>query len=175
VHQVGLARSLRAMALDQAEPDGAFRTRGRTVRVGRSSASPGPPWEAHLALSAHGTAADGARLTLEETEGPASGWPAWRWRHSGMCMALPARVREVRGDTALVERGAGRGRWHLPVPEVRPGEWELLPLGTAVEQVPEEVARDLLALWEEAGQRPGGEAGRGTPCTRVPTWPWPPP
>lgn len=76
-----------------------------------------------------------------------------------MCVALPARVREVRGTTALVETG---GRVQevsiLPVPEVRPGDWVLLSLGMAVKRIPPEVARDLLALWGEADARMGGEA-----------------
>ena len=62
------------------------------------------------------------------------------------------------GATALVETGGQvREVSILPVPEVRPGDWVLLSLGMAVERVSPEVARDLLALWEEASARPGGE------------------
>jgi len=67
-----------------------------------------------------------------------------------MCVALPGRVVERRGDRALVEvRGFRREVSILPLPDLREGEYVLISLGMAVERVSEEEARAMEALWGE--------------------------
>ena len=67
-----------------------------------------------------------------------------------MCVALPGRVVQVNGQTAIVEVG-GRTREVslLALPDLKDGEYVLVSLGMAVERLSQQEAASLEGLWLE--------------------------
>ena len=64
-----------------------------------------------------------------------------------MCLAVPMRVAEVRGDTALVEQeGVCREVRIDLLDDVLPGEFVLVHAGMAIERVRPEEAEETLRL-----------------------------
>ncbi|MEM0217421.1 MAG: HypC/HybG/HupF family hydrogenase formation chaperone [Candidatus Nezhaarchaeales archaeon] len=68
-----------------------------------------------------------------------------------MCLAVPGKVVEVRGDRALVDFGGVRREVMLSLleKEVRPGDYVLVHTGYAIQVLDQEEAEETLRLWRE--------------------------
>lgn len=67
-----------------------------------------------------------------------------------MCLGVPGRVVEVRGDTALVDFWGVRRETRLDVVDqpVQPGDYILNHVGFAIRKIPEAEIGETLALYE---------------------------
>jgi hydrogenase expression/formation protein HypC len=67
-----------------------------------------------------------------------------------MCLAIPAKVVEIRGNTAKVDFGEGVLR-DVNVTLVNPqlGEYVLVHAGYAIQVIDRKAAEETLRLWEE--------------------------
>ena len=67
-----------------------------------------------------------------------------------MCLAIPARVVEINGDTAKVDFGAGTIRdVNISLVEAKVGEYVIVHAGYAIEVLDQKAAEETLALWNE--------------------------
>jgi len=67
-----------------------------------------------------------------------------------MCLAIPARVVEVNGDTAKVDFGAGTMREvNVSLVDTKVGEYVIVHAGYAIEVLDQKAAEETLALWNE--------------------------
>jgi hydrogenase expression/formation protein HypC len=67
-----------------------------------------------------------------------------------MCLAIPAKVLEVRGETAKVDFGAGTIRdVNVSLVKARVGEYVIVHAGYAIEVLDRKAAEETLALWNE--------------------------
>ncbi len=67
-----------------------------------------------------------------------------------MCLAIPAKVLEVSGDTAIVDFGGVKREICIALLEnVKPGDYVLVHTGFAIQVIDEEEAMETLRLWEE--------------------------
>ena len=67
-----------------------------------------------------------------------------------MCLAIPAKVVEINGDTAKVDFGAGTMREvNISLVEAKVGEYVIVHAGYAIEVLDRKAAEETLALWNE--------------------------
>jgi len=67
-----------------------------------------------------------------------------------MCLAIPAKVVEINGDTAKVDFGAGTIRdVNISLVEAKVGEYVIVHAGYAIEVLDQKAAEETLALWNE--------------------------
>jgi len=67
-----------------------------------------------------------------------------------MCLAIPAKVIEIHGDTAKVDFGAGTIRdVNIALVEPKIGEYVIVHAGYAIEVLDRKAAEETLALWNE--------------------------
>jgi hydrogenase expression/formation protein HypC len=66
-----------------------------------------------------------------------------------MCLAIPAKVLEVRGKEASVDFGGVRRNVKVDLVTVKPGEYVIVHAGYAIEVLSEEDARETLKILEE--------------------------
>ena len=67
-----------------------------------------------------------------------------------MCLAIPAKVLEVNGDTAKVDFGAGTIRdVNISLVEPKIGEYVIVHAGYAIEILDQKAAEETLELWNE--------------------------
>jgi len=67
-----------------------------------------------------------------------------------MCLAIPAKVIEIHGDTAKVDFGAGTTRdVNVSLVEAKVGEYVIVHAGYAIEILDQKAAEETLALWNE--------------------------
>jgi len=67
-----------------------------------------------------------------------------------MCLAIPAKVMEINGDTAKVDFGAGTIRdVNISLVEAKIGEYVIVHAGYAIEVLDQKAAEETLALWNE--------------------------
>ena len=67
-----------------------------------------------------------------------------------MCLAVPAKVLEVKGDIAKVDFGQGIVREvNVMLVEARVGEYVLVHAGYAIQTIDREAAEETLRLWDE--------------------------
>ena len=67
-----------------------------------------------------------------------------------MCLAIPAKVIEIHGDTAKVDFGAGTMRdVNVSLVEARVGEYVIVHAGYAIEVLDQKAAEETLSLWNE--------------------------
>jgi len=67
-----------------------------------------------------------------------------------MCLAIPAKVMEINGDTAKVDFGAGTMRdVNISLVEAKIGEYVIVHAGYAIEVLDQKAAEETLALWNE--------------------------
>ena len=67
-----------------------------------------------------------------------------------MCLAIPAKVIEIHGDTAKVDFGAETMRdVNVSLIEPKVGEYVIVHAGYAIEVLDQKVAEETLALWNE--------------------------
>jgi len=67
-----------------------------------------------------------------------------------MCLAIPAKVIEVQGNTAKVDFGEGIVREvNVMLVETKVGEYVLVHAGYAIQVIDRKAAEETLQLWEE--------------------------
>jgi hydrogenase expression/formation protein HypC len=67
-----------------------------------------------------------------------------------MCLAIPAKVVEVKGETARVDFGAGTIRdVNVSLVDAKVGEYVIVHAGYAIEILDRKAAEETLALWNE--------------------------
>jgi len=67
-----------------------------------------------------------------------------------MCLAIPAKVVELKGDIAKVDFGAGTMRdVNISLVEANVGEYVIVHAGYAIQVLDEKVAEETLQLWNE--------------------------
>jgi len=67
-----------------------------------------------------------------------------------MCLAIPAKVVEIKGDTAKVDFGAGTMREvNISLVDAKIGEYVIVHAGYAIEVLDRKAAEETLALWNE--------------------------
>lgn len=67
-----------------------------------------------------------------------------------MCLAVPARVVEVRGDKAKVDFGEGTTRTiNVSLVDVNVGEYVIVHAGFAIQVIDVREAEETLRLWRE--------------------------
>jgi len=67
-----------------------------------------------------------------------------------MCLAVPAKVLEVKGDLAKVDFGQGIVREvNVMLVEAKVGEYVLVHAGYAIQTIDREAAEETLRLWDE--------------------------
>jgi len=67
-----------------------------------------------------------------------------------MCLAIPAKVVEIYGDTAKVDFGAGTMREvNISLVDAKIGEYVIVHAGYAIEVLDQKAAEETLALWNE--------------------------
>jgi len=67
-----------------------------------------------------------------------------------MCLAIPAKVVEINGDTAKVDFGAGTMRdVNVSLVDAKIGEYVIVHAGYAIEVLDRKAAEETLALWNE--------------------------
>jgi len=73
-----------------------------------------------------------------------------------MCLAVPAKVLEVKGDRAVVDFGGVKREISLLLvkrEEVREGSYVLVHTGYAIAVLDEEEARETLEIWRELSEQ----------------------
>ena len=67
-----------------------------------------------------------------------------------MCLAIPAKVVEIHGETAKVDFGAGTIRdVNVSLVETKIGEYVIVHAGYAIEVLDQKAAEETLTLWNE--------------------------
>lgn len=71
-----------------------------------------------------------------------------------MCLAIPYKVLEVKGDSrAEIEVAGVRHEVSLVLlPEVEVGDWVLVNLGSVVAKIEEDEAREIMHLYQEIAE-----------------------
>ncbi|RLE76249.1 MAG: HypC/HybG/HupF family hydrogenase formation chaperone [Thermoprotei archaeon] len=70
-----------------------------------------------------------------------------------MCLGVPARVVEVRGETALVDCGGYvREVDAILLPDVRVGDYVIIHAGAIIARIDEKEAIELIKLWREVAR-----------------------
>ncbi len=76
-----------------------------------------------------------------------------------MCLAVPAKVLSIEGETALVELGGLTRQAHtMLVPQLQVGDYVLLHAGFAIQTLDEAAARETLELLARMAEAGAGEA-----------------
>lgn len=67
-----------------------------------------------------------------------------------MCLAIPARVDEIKGDVAKVDFGAGTMRdVNISLVEAKVGEYVIVHAGYAIQVLDQKEAEETLKMWNE--------------------------
>ena len=67
-----------------------------------------------------------------------------------MCLAIPAKVVEIKGDIAQVDFGAGTMRdVNISLVEAKVDEYVIVHAGYAIQVLDEKAAEETLQLWSE--------------------------
>ena len=67
-----------------------------------------------------------------------------------MCLAIPAKVVEIKGDIAQVDFGAGTMRdVNISLVEAKVDEYVIVHAGYAIQVLDEKAAEETLQLWNE--------------------------
>lgn len=70
-----------------------------------------------------------------------------------MCLSIPARIRDIEGETATVEVGGNLYRAGLQMlDDVQPGDYVLLHAGFAIQKISDREAQETLQLLREMGE-----------------------
>lgn len=66
-----------------------------------------------------------------------------------MCLAVPAKVLEIRGRKAKVDFGGVFRDVDISLVNAKPGDYVIVHAGYAIEVMDRETAEETLKLWEE--------------------------
>ncbi len=77
---------------------------------------------------------------------PISGWTI-------MCLAVPAKVLEIKGDKGVVDFGGIRREVSLSlIDNVKVGDYVLIHVGFAIQKLERKEAEEILKLWQEVSE-----------------------
>jgi hydrogenase expression/formation protein HypC len=72
-----------------------------------------------------------------------------------MCLAIPAEVKEIRGENAKVDFGGGVLREvNISLVDVQVGDYVLVHVGYAIQVIDRKAAQETLQLWNEILNQP---------------------
>ncbi|WP_288072633.1 MULTISPECIES: HypC/HybG/HupF family hydrogenase formation chaperone [Pyrococcus] len=75
-----------------------------------------------------------------------------------MCLAVPGKVVEIRGNVGIVDFGGIKREVRLDLlSDVKVGDYVIVHTGFAIEKLDERRAREILEAWEEVFSVIGGE------------------
>ena len=64
-----------------------------------------------------------------------------------MCLAVPGKIIEVKGNKAIVDYGGGRKKEvDISLVDAREGDWVIVPVGFAIRVIPENEAEEILKI-----------------------------
>ena len=66
-----------------------------------------------------------------------------------MCLAVPAEVKEIKGETAIVDFGGVVSEVDITLVEPKVGDYVLVHAGYAIQVLDREEAMETLKLWRE--------------------------
>ncbi len=67
-----------------------------------------------------------------------------------MCLAIPAEVKKIKGEYALVDFGGLKKDVKIVLtPEVKVGDYVIVHAGFSIHEMDKEEARESLELWKE--------------------------
>ncbi|HIE22767.1 MAG TPA: HypC/HybG/HupF family hydrogenase formation chaperone [Candidatus Korarchaeota archaeon] len=66
-----------------------------------------------------------------------------------MCLGIPAKVIEVRGDTGVVEFRGVRKEVDASLLDVKPGDYVIIHAGAMISKLSPKEAKETLELWDE--------------------------
>ena len=66
-----------------------------------------------------------------------------------MCLAIPAEVKEIKGETAIVDFGGVVNEVDVTLVEAKVGDYVLVHAGYAIQVLNREDAMETLRLWRE--------------------------
>jgi len=70
-----------------------------------------------------------------------------------MCLAVPARILEVKGDKGIVDFGGIRREINLSLlDDVKVGDYVLVHVGFAIQKLERKEAEEILKLWREVSE-----------------------
>jgi len=67
----------------------------------------------------------------------------------GLCLGIPARVIEVKGDIGIVEFGGIKKEVDASLLDVKPGDYVIIHAGAIISRLSPEEAKETLELWKE--------------------------
>ena len=66
-----------------------------------------------------------------------------------MCLAIPAKVLSIEGNTAVVDYGGVKRDANITLVEVKEGKYVLIHAGYAIQVLDDQEARETLEVWKE--------------------------
>ncbi|MEX2702890.1 MAG: HypC/HybG/HupF family hydrogenase formation chaperone [Candidatus Baldrarchaeota archaeon] len=70
-----------------------------------------------------------------------------------MCLAVPAKVLEIKGDRGVVDFGGIRREVNLSlIDNVKVGDYVLIHVGFAIQKLERKEAEEILKLWREVSE-----------------------
>jgi len=70
-----------------------------------------------------------------------------------MCLAVPAKVLEIKGDKGVVDFGGIRREVSLSlIDNVKVGDYVLIHVGFAIQKLERKEAEEILKLWQEVSE-----------------------
>lgn len=72
-----------------------------------------------------------------------------------MCIAIPGRVTEVRGDTASVDFNGNLVNVNIGLVDARPGQYVLVHAGCAIEVMEKDKAQEIIDLFADIDELEG--------------------
>ena len=70
-----------------------------------------------------------------------------------MCLAVPAKVLEIKGDRGVVDFGGIRREVNLSlIDDVKVGDYVLIHVGFAIQKLERKEAEEILKLWQEVSE-----------------------
>ena len=70
-----------------------------------------------------------------------------------MCLAVPAKVLEIKGDKGVVDFGGIRREVNLSlIDDVKVGDYVLIHVGFAIQKLERKEAEEILKLWQEVSE-----------------------
>jgi len=66
-----------------------------------------------------------------------------------LCLGIPAKVVEVRGEVGIVEFGGVRKEVDASLIDVKPGDYVIVHAGAMISRLSPEEAQETIKLWEE--------------------------